>query len=112
MLRSLKYKLFFWLTKGLLPTVEVNYVLRFDKIGNIFLGDLKLTKQEIMILKREADVLDELMLWKYIVNTLNDKVSKRVFEASQSFEDLVIGKSILYTLKVQQEIKDKLKNIK
>ena len=112
MLKAIKYRLFFWLTKKLLPTVEANYVLKFDKLGNVFLGDMKLTKPEMMMLKREAEILDDILIWKYIVNTLNDKVSKRVFQSSQTLEDLVIGKSILWTLNLQQEIKDKLKSIK
>lgn len=112
MLKTLKIKLLYWLAKGLMPIVDENKMLFIDKYNKVFINNQQINPQEARNLQVEAEYLDKCGLWKLIVNYINEDVRRKVFEKSQTPIDMVIGKTILYTVNIQKKIIDKLKNVK
>lgn len=112
-MNRIKQWLLFKLTKELLPTVIRDYdILLINKQGKMFFGNVELTEQQIRNLQAELKALETGELWKIINNYLNQLVSTLVFQKSQTITDLVVGKTILYTLGVQKSLLKKIKDYK
>ena len=109
MIKRLKEKLIYWLSSKLLPIVNPNELIVF-KNGKPFVNNVELTPSEIIGLKAEADIIGKMRLWNIIVNDLNEKTQKKVFLESTDKTDLIVGKTILYTLDVQKQFIEKMKN--
>lgn len=96
------------LTKGLLPTFDVKDIISFDSFGHLFIEGQRATNQQILNLQAEVNIFQESELWKYMNANLNKHVSKLVFEKSETMTDLIVGKTILYTLDIQFKMMEKI----
>ena len=112
MMKTLKEQLIHWLAKGLMPIVDENNIISFDKKGRVYVNKRMLTPQELRNLKEEVKFFETSQLWEIMVNYINNDVSKKVFEKSLTITDMVVGKTILYTINVQKRLKDLVKNAK
>jgi hypothetical protein len=110
-MKWLKIRLIYWLTKHLLPVFDDKDIISFVK-GSVFVDGGKLTDQEIRNLQAETKFFEDSMLWK-LMNTYPTKLAKKkIFNDSKDITDLIFGKTVLYTLEIQKNIKDNLKNTK
>jgi hypothetical protein len=109
MYKRFKQKLIYWLAVNLLPIVNKDDIISFKK-DKVFVGGTELTPVEIHNLKVEAMTIKEMRLWQIIVNDLNEKTQKKIYQEAVGITDLVVGKTILYTLDVQKNFIEKLKD--
>lgn len=108
-MKTLKYKLIYWLAKKLLPITDPDELMTF-KNGKPFINGVELISGELNNIKAEADIISQMRLWKIIVNDLNDKAQKKIYKDAIDITDLVVGKTILFTLDIQSKFIEKLKN--
>ena len=92
-----------FLFRRILNAVVVNDVLKTVK-GQIYLGNEIITEQEIRQLVQEAKALEGFRLWHIINETLKQEALDRGWNKSMSFDDLMTGKTIFYTLDMQNSI--------
>lgn len=62
-------------------------------------------------LRNEAQMLQKMQLWKVITTTLENTARLKMFEQSQSFDDMKYGKTMLYNVDVTKQIVTKLSEI-
>jgi len=53
--------------------------------------------------------LERSRLWQIITNTLADIARKTMFEKAENFDDMRIGKAILYSIDLQKKIIEAVK---
>lgn len=111
-METLKEKLILWLTRKLLPIIDPRDIVVFAKNGMIFVGGEQMGDAELRAMKEEIKFLEETKTWKLLTNYLNNQARLKMFEESQSFQDVLIGKMMLYNTNVQKEILERIKNTK
>lgn len=85
---------------------EKSIVTLDNKHGIIFIGGQRVDNARLVNLKSEAEFFRNSDLWKIISESPRDVACKAMFNKSQSFDDMKNGKSILYTLSLQNNILD------
>jgi hypothetical protein len=91
----------------LLPTVKKEFVISTTKspAGNvIMIGDLKATESQINDLKAEAATFRNTLLYQVLIATPKKQAMDAIFYNSNSLEDLTIGKTMLRTLDVMENV--------
>ena len=68
----------------------------------------KINTNQASQLRNEAQMLKKMQLWKIITETLKNTARLKMFERSESFDDMKYGKSMLYSCDVMEQIVDKL----
>jgi hypothetical protein len=111
MYKRLKQKIVYWLASNLLPVVSDKELISFKK-GIPYVNGVALTPGEIVNLRSEADVIEKMMLWQIINNDLNEKSQRKIYKEAIDVTDLLVGKTILFTLDVQKNFIDKMKSLK
>ena len=89
---------------------EKKVITMNEKQGAIFLGGERITPEECVNLKQEAELILTTDLWKIFNNTIRDIANKTMFEKSESFDDMKSGKCFLYNLSLQNKILNMFKN--
>jgi len=113
-MKWLKIKLLYWLTKNLLPIIDDKDIITFAKQGKevvVLVDNIILTRQEVKNLQTEARVLDEMLLWKLLNSSPTAMAKKKIYNDSRDITDLLFAKTILYTLSLQKNIKDKIQSL-
>jgi hypothetical protein len=114
-MKWLKRKLITYLTSHLLSVVEEKYVITQVNVeggrGYYLLNGEKIPVAYLAKLKQEASILKETELWKIFDNTLRSHAHKMIFVKSETYEDVVSGKLMLYNLDIQKKIVDTLAGI-
>ena len=86
------------------------YILTHNKEkGMVFLAGERLSAEQIINLKNEAEYILSTTLWKVFYNSIGDIARKTMFEKSESFEDMKSGKCMLYNLSLMKNILDLFK---
>jgi hypothetical protein len=111
-MKKLKHALINWLARNLLPVIDDTDVISFNKMGEIFFDGQKLSDIQKSNLKSEASFLEESMLWNVMNKYFLRLARNKVYNESNSLEDMAYAKTVLFTLDVQKTLVDKLKNIK
>jgi predicted metallopeptidase len=89
-----------WLLKNLLNAVVVDDVITKDKLGNIYLGEDKLTDQEKINIYQEVEFIEKTRIWKVYTESLKQQAEERIFNHSKTLDDMFAGKMMLYNLDV------------
>lgn len=110
MMKKIKIKIIYWLAQHLLPIVNIEQVISF-KNKKLYINHKEATVGQVNNLVAEANIIEKMDLWQIINNDLNEKTRKRVYVDSVDIMDLVVGKTILYTLDVQANLISKIKNL-
>lgn len=100
------------LTKHLLPTLSNGNTLSLDKQGHLYEDGQLMTNQMLHTLQEEVKFLQESNIWRYLNGNLSRDAAKLMFEKSQSLMDLTVGKTMLYTLDVQNKILESINKSK
>lgn len=92
------------LLKHLLKAILLSDVLKVDeKTGQMTIGGEKISDNELRSLKEEAGFIQRCRLWSIMTSTLKHQAHLSMFEKSKSFDDMVIGKTMLYNIDVQEK---------
>jgi hypothetical protein len=80
----------------------------YDRDGSYYVGDFKLTPQQLAILKQEAGYIKRTEIWTMFENTIGEMARQTMFERSTNFDDMKTGKAMLLNLSVLQKIVEKI----
>ena len=72
----------------------------------------KMDKPEQLQLKEEAKYLQAMQLWQQLNKEMKLAANERMFTKSNSTEDMIFGKAMLYTLEVMKTKMNNLEKIK
>lgn len=72
--------------------------------GHLFINGERADEVKVSNLKAEAEFFMTSELWKIIHDSINTSTQKDLFVSSQSIADIQRGKTILYTLSVQNNM--------
>jgi len=111
LLTSLKSRLILRLARHLLPIVDVGHVISFTKQGELLIGGELATPPQINNLKEEIKMLETFEVWRLINNYPNDIALRRTVNEAKEWTDVLVGKIILYTLDIQKQIIERIKDL-
>lgn len=74
------------------------------------LGSKKLTPNQVLNLRTEAQTLEKMELWKLFTQTLAHDANLRMFRQAKTERDLDWGKAILYSISIFEAIVNALKS--
>jgi hypothetical protein len=91
----------------LLSTVDTRKIVTLNKErGIVFIGGEKAPPERLSALKAEADFVLNSEIWKLLYETPKELAQRTMFVSSESYDDLVKGKAVLFTLSQQKNILD------
>lgn len=93
------------------PIVDLNKVLT-EKNGQLFLNGVLIDKKKQDMLKQEAIMFKNTLLWEIMTNTLESQAYEAGWTKAKTLEDLMNGKAISYTIGVQKNILAKIERAK
>lgn len=109
---KLKMKLINYVLRSLFPVFELENVLTVSKSGHLFLNGEVMTEKQKSTLKAQARMLRDSGLWEIMAATLKSQAQKIAFNDSQTLQDLMNAKMILYTISVQENIIKNIERVK
>lgn len=98
-----------WLLRHLLKTIVPDDILTASTLPNgqviaLFINGVKLEPGEVQSLKYEVQQYQKSRLNTLLLSTPQSQARTKMFEKSTSWEDMLVGKGILYGLDVQEKI--------
>ena len=99
----MKQRIINYLFRYLLNSVVIDDVIKIDK-GVITLGNNIINDNELRQLIAEAKALEGFTLWKILNETIKQDALDRGWKNSVKMEDLNTGKTMYYTLDLQNSI--------
>lgn len=111
-MKKLRHALINWLARYLLPVVDDTDILSFNKLGEVFSDGQKLGEAHKENLKAEAAHFEKTQLYKLMNDYFLRLAKNKVYNESNSLEEMAFAKTMLFTLDVQRELIAKLKNMK
>lgn len=99
------------ISKPPIPIVNLEKVLT-EKNGKIYLNQVPIDLKKLDTLKQEVHLFRNSMLWEIITNTLDSQAYEAGWHKSKAWDDLLVGKSISYTIDVQKKIIEKIEHAK
>lgn len=99
-----------FLVSHLFNAVSANQVLR-TKNGKVLIGNQVLNQEMKDRLKLDAQSFRNSLLWNLVGNQVKYLANQRIYEKSSVIEDILAGKMTLYTVKVQEELMDKIEQL-
>jgi hypothetical protein len=95
------------ITKDLFPSVKKDDILHWE--GRTFVLKGKPVSPETMKgLVAQAKVIKELDLFKLLMDEMTELGQRKIFEDTQTVEDMKVARTILWTIDVLQKKIDKL----
>lgn len=100
-----------YLLRHLLNPVLVEDVITIEK-GIVHLGGIPITQAEIKELQAEVKALEGFRIWSILINTPKKVAQDKIFKQATTFEDVTMGKAMLFNLDTQESIVRVVKNRK
>ena len=91
---------------NLFCTIGPDDVLFKEKDGKWYLGTLRLTPSQLRQYADEAAIIKSLTLWKELEKCIKYLANRSMFLKSETIDDMIAGKLVLFTLKNINEILD------
>lgn len=115
MLKSFKIKILNSILKNLFNAVTeesfLKTTLQAGKVRGIMLGSTQLTENEANELANDAKFLKRSRLWKLLIESMQYSANENLFNKSQTIEDMVFAKAMLYTLDVMSKKVDNISKL-
>lgn len=93
--------------------IEAKDVFTLDKTRvHAKLGGIELSRQEKINLQNEVKFFNESRLKNILMDTIYDMARKVMFERSETFDDMLQGKMMLYNISVQKNILQSIENMR
>src|SRR5687768_15711386 len=99
MFRKLQKWCINYLTRNLLVGITEKDILAITNKG-WFMEKRKLSPEEVVFLKEEAEALKKSLLWKLMADDLRWQANLRMFEKSAEGGNSVFGRAMLYNVEV------------
>lgn len=96
------------LVHGLFNGITEDDVMRPKANGKIMMRSREITDEEIEILRRDAEVFKDSVIWNMLKRELQLAANERMFDNAKEIDDMIFGKAMLYNLDL---IDKKLKNL-
>lgn len=110
--RALQARVIVWLTRHLFNNVTVDDIIQLKPTG-VYLGEKKLTRDEIDFVKTEADKLRTSYLWKRILrNRIRWVSNERMFKKGLVENDFIFGRAMLHNLEIIEKLLIALSKLK
>jgi hypothetical protein len=94
-----------WLLTGIMVAVDEKRVITFDEKTQVLkVGGQIVPKEYLTALKQEAAMMKKLYIWDIYQNTIASHAREIMFEKSQTFDDMMTGKLMLYNLNILKNI--------
>ena len=100
------------LVKHLFNTITVDDLIRPNGKGGYQVRGVELKSEDIHILKDDARVFRESIIWKVLKMDMQQAANERMFEKATAPEDLIFGKAMLYTLDVMERKMQSLQDLR
>ena len=110
-MKKLKIKIFNYLMRSMFNAITEKDVLRI-KGKKIVIGDRVLADAEVRGLKGEAADMETIPLWNYLKKDMKHIANKKMYRESQTVDDMIAGKMILFTIEVMERKIDNIKRMK
>ena len=108
---SLKRRLSNFALKHLLNAVLPEQVLEVRQ-GKVFLGGNPIPESTVKALAEEAKWWKQSNLDTILVETLKNTAQRAMFDKSQTFQDVLSGKLLLYAIDTQRKLIDMLSKMR
>jgi hypothetical protein len=108
-MKYIKRKLLNYILKNFYSVPIMEDVLKVAG-GKFIVNGKELNQQEIRELQSEADFLVRTRLWSVLTESPKNLSQEIMFKKSVSYDDMLGGKFILYTIALQKTIVEKLKS--
>lgn len=95
------------LVHGLFNGITEYDVMRFEN-GKLIMRSKEITKEEIEMIRQDAQVFKDSLIWNILKRELQLAANERMFDKSETIDDIIFGKAMLYNLDL---IDKKLKNL-
>lgn len=105
-----KNKVIRYLVKNLLVALTADDILTFTNKG-WYIHKRRLSDDEVMQLKDEAQMLKDSVLWKLISNEIRFLANTRMFEKSAAEGNSVFGRAMLYNVDIIENFLDRCKKL-
>lgn len=90
------------LAKHLFKTIVEEDLLRV-RGGKMYVRGQELTQEQTEILREQAFALQDSMLWRYLKLDLKHQAIRKTLNDSQTMEDVISGKLLLYLIDVVEK---------
>jgi len=94
-----------------LVTFPLEMVIRQGQDGTVWLGKDRLTDTDVSSLREEAKAISDMRLWVILQSTVGELARQTMFEQSQTFNDMLSGKLMLYSLQKIAKIVSLIKDL-
>lgn len=78
---------------------------------NLYLGDSKLSDEEIGILKEESGALLNSMLWKFMKRNVEYLATVKMGKQARNTEDIIFGNAMFHNLFIIEEFLNKIEKL-
>lgn len=78
------------------------------KNNKLVMRGKEITKEEIAIIRQDAEIFKDSVIWNILKRELQLAANERMFDKSETIDDMIFGKAMLYNLNL---IDLKLKNL-
>ncbi len=103
----LKRKLLNYLLKHLFNAITEDDVLRI-RGGKVYVGKNMIPQSDVQNLISEAEMIQRMDLWKYLISDAKSAANDRMYKKSVSYDDMFFGKAALWIIDL---LEMKVKNI-
>ena len=87
--------------KALSSLCKNEYVVEF-RAGELFIGGLQPTPQQVEEMTREIDVLKQLSVWHVLSETVKAQALDLGIRNAMDFDQLIVAKSMLHVVEIQE----------
>lgn len=108
MLRRLRRYLVHKLTFKLLPLIQADDVLTFNQFGQVLLNGKPLAPAKVTELIEDCKYFQQSETWRLLQVQVNRLAKQLLWEKSQTPDDVMVAKVMLYNLEVQRELVKKI----
>lgn len=109
--QRIRMKFLAWLVKDLYNGIMVDDVFQVAA-GEVHLNGEKITKEQKEVYRDEALKILHSEIWKEVVKQLQLASNKRMYEKSETTDDMFFGKAMLYNLDLLNKYLNLLSKLK
>lgn len=78
---------------------------------DVRIGSIRITKAKVKEFKFEADVILKTELWSLLMNSMKTDAYHKIYERSQTIDDIIAQKILLYWIQTVQKTLTQIKEI-
>lgn len=104
MYKTIKRKIFNYLMRNLYCSFTVEDVFQKTSNGGYTIGGQIISSHDMNQIVAEAEYFKLTLLYRVLMSTPKHHASEVMYKKSVSYDDMIVGKSILYGISLQETI--------